>query len=110
MKFRNPILGLFAASIVSSGMFAVFTRIADRSGIHSPGYFLAALLVGLQFSAIIIIVIALPLILILRYLQVLNSWWILVSGFVIGVIVAVTTEWPENTFSDFFQMNWSHYS
>ena len=89
----------FVATMVSAALFAVFTFASDNSGLRSPGYAMLLLLVGMAFSLLAIVVLALPVLLLLARFRPANLWSALASGLVIGAIMAGLTEWPQSGFA-----------
>jgi len=94
---RRPIaVAFFSAAVVSAVLFAAFTFAIDTSGLRSPAYAMLLLLVGMASSLLAIVVLALPALLVLVRLRLVNLWSALTSGLVIGTIVAGLTEWPQS--------------
>ncbi len=96
----------FVAAVVSAALFAVFTFASDNSGLRSPSYAMLLLLVGMAFSLLAIVVLALPVLLVLVRLRLVNLWSALTSGLVIGAIMAGLTEWPQSGLEAFRHIGW----
>ncbi len=102
--------GLIAAGVIAAVLLAVFTWLTDKSWEHDIGYLFVLLLVGAAYSLIAIVVFALPLLIILGQLRVVNPALFLVSGFVIGAVMAGITEWPGNGLIEVVRLNFSDHA
>lgn len=107
---RAIIRGLFAADGIAAVLFAVFTYSTDKSGHHDLVYFAILLLVGIVYSLIAIVIFALPLLIVFGRLRVINLALSLVSGFVIGAVMAGATERPGNGLIEVVQLNLSDHA
>jgi hypothetical protein len=91
------VTAFFIAVVVSAVLFAGFAIATEHSGLQSPEYFVALLLVGLQFSMLAAIVVALPAFIALQHSGLVNAAWSVIAGSVAGFIAAVLTEWPSGS-------------
>lgn len=107
---RQIVRGLLAADVISAVLFAVFTFSTDKSTEHDFGYLLVLLLVGALYSLVAIIVFALPLLTIFGRLRIVSLALSLVSGFVIGGVMAGVTEWPGNGVMEVIGANFSDHA
>jgi hypothetical protein len=108
---RRPIaVAFFAAAVVSTVLFAAFIFAGDTSGLRSPTYAMLLLLVGMASSLLSIVVLALPVLLVLVRLRLVNLWSALASGLVIGAIMAGLTEWPQLGLEAFRHIGWEDHA
>ena len=64
------------------------------------------LLVGMASSLLAIVMLALPALLVLVRLRLVNLWSALISGLVIGAIMTGLTEWPQSGLEAFRHIGW----
>src|SRR5208282_6896013 len=107
---RAIVSGFLVADIISAVLFAVYVYLTEKSGLQSPYHFLLLLLVGAAFSLIVIVVFAVPALLALRYLRLVNLWTALIVGFIAGVGMASLTEWPQGGLDALMVVTWSNHA
>jgi hypothetical protein len=102
--------GLIAADLIAAVLLTVFACLTDKAWEHDIGYLLFVLLVGAGYSLIAIIVFALPLLVLFGRLRVINLALALVSGLVVGAVVAGITEPPGNGLIEVIRFNFSDHA
>jgi RsiW-degrading membrane proteinase PrsW (M82 family) len=107
---RSVARGLIAADVIAAVLLTVFTCSTDKSWEHDLGYLVFLLLFSAAYSLIAIIVFALPLLMVFGRLRVINLALSLVSGFVIGAVMAGITERPGNGLIEVIRLNFSDHA
>ena len=107
---RSIARGLLAADVIAAVLLTIFTYLTDKSWEHDLGYLVFLFLVSAAYSLIAIIVFALPLLMVFGRLRVINLTLSLVSGFVIGAVMAGITERPGNGLMDVIRLNFSDHA
>ena len=107
---RSIARGLLAADVIAAVLLVVYTCSTDKSWEHDLGYLVFLLLVSAAYSLIAIIVFALPLLMLFGRLRVINLALSLVSGFVIGAVMAGITERPGNGLMEVIRLNFSDHA
>jgi RsiW-degrading membrane proteinase PrsW (M82 family) len=99
-----------ARGLIAAVLLTVFTCSTDKAWEHDLGYFVFLFLVSAVYSLIAIIVFALPLLMVFGRLRVINLALSLVSGFVIGAVMAGITERPGNGLIEVIRLNFSDHA
>ncbi|MGO9934312.1 MAG: hypothetical protein ACLPV8_21195 [Steroidobacteraceae bacterium] len=97
--------GLFVADAIAGVLFALSGLVTENTSDISLLGFLVSLLVGVGYSLVVIIVLALPMFVVLRYLKLVNLWSAMIAGLAIGVMVAAFFGLPTHGFVDIFHVN-----
>lgn len=94
------------ASAISAALFTVGTLASEHSGLFGVGHVFLLLFVGVQLSLLVIVLIALPMLAVLLHFRLVNLWVTLISGLMLGMGAAASTEWPQ-TGVEAFTSGWA---